>query len=69
MKSGQSNDLDPLLDALNLYNDWKFRQKADELADQLKRFEKGTTEHQRKQTEYKAAVANILEKALRPVPN
>lgn len=54
------------MDAVRLYNDWKFRKKTDKLADELKELDQQTEEYEKKKAEYDAAVANILEDILKP---
>lgn len=62
----QEKPLGPLLDALKLYNDWKFRQKADELAAQLAGPDQDVNERKKTLEAYGAAVANIQNDLLKP---
>jgi hypothetical protein len=70
LRENQEKPLGELMEALKLYNDWKFRQRADTAADELKEIEErgeiNSVEYKQKQKEYDAAVANILNKALKP---
>lgn len=64
----QAKPLGPLLDALKLYNDWTFRQKADELADELGKLGHDTDEYSNTLATYDASVANIQNDLLKPKP-
>lgn len=66
LNDGQEKPLGPLLDALKLYNDLKFRQKADELAKDLEGLDPNSERYEQKKKEYDATVANILNDLLRP---
>jgi hypothetical protein len=63
---GQQQPLDTLLDAVKLYNDWQFRTKADKAGKELAQLEQGSEAYDKKQAEYNAFVANILNESLRP---
>jgi hypothetical protein len=63
---GQSQPLDDLMSAVTLFNDWRFRQKADGLESKLAAAEVGTEEYERLKAQYDAYVANILNTALKP---
>lgn len=66
IKEGQEQGIEMLMDAVKLYNDWKFRKKADMLADKLKELDPESEEYRQKKAEYDAAAANILEELLKP---
>jgi hypothetical protein len=66
LSDGQEKPLGPLLDALKLYNDWKFRQKADELQKDLAELDPSSSEYAQRSQEYEAAKANILNDLLKP---
>jgi hypothetical protein len=66
IRDGQEQALEPLLDALKLYNDWRFRKKADEVAEALKKLPPDSPEHKAKKAEYDALVKNILDDVLKP---
>jgi hypothetical protein len=62
----QEKPLDDLMEALKVYNDWRFRQRADRMAEELQGLRKGSSEYKQMKKEYDATVANILNKALKP---
>ena len=73
LNDGQEKPLGPLLDALKLYNDLKFREKADELEKERKKLEEKdlkTAEDEAKiqqlRQAHDASVTNILNELLRP---
>ncbi|UCH97193.1 MAG: hypothetical protein JSV88_10175 [Candidatus Aminicenantes bacterium] len=66
IKDGQKESLEPLMDSLKLYNDWKFRKKADAFALDLKKLPPDSEEYKKKKEQYNAHVANILDDLLKP---
>ncbi len=66
IKEGQEQGIGLLMDAVKLYNDWKFRKKADKLAYELKELDRQSEDYKKKKAEYDAAAANILEDILKP---
>jgi len=65
---GSSQPLGVLVDALNLYNDMKFRDKAENAADKLKGLDENSPEYQNLLTQYNAYRSNIGTKELKPAP-
>lgn len=63
---GQDQPLEPLLDALRLYNDWQFRLKADTLSKQITKLDSNSDEYRESKNKYDGLVANILNEALKP---
>jgi len=67
---GQEKPLGPLVDALKLYNDWTFRQKADKLTEELQKIESDSgldsKEYKKKKEQYDALIANIQDDLLKP---
>lgn len=67
IKEGQGNTLDPLVDAIKIFNDYKFRRKADELKEELDEIkDKESEEYRLKEEEYNANISNILDDLLKP---
>lgn len=66
INDGQEQPLGPLMDALKLYNDWKFRKEADALEEEIKDLEPDSEEYKEKKEQYDALVANILDDLLKP---
>jgi hypothetical protein len=66
IKEGQEQPLEPLFEAVKLYNDLQFRKKAEGIAKQLESLNKESEEYKMKSEAYKAAVANILNDYLKP---
>ena len=67
LREGQGNTLDPLVDAIKIFNDYKFRRKADKLKEELEAFEdKESKEYKLKEEEYNANISNILDDVLKP---
>ena len=63
---GQEQPLDILMDAVGLYNDWQFKEKAEALKAKLDAAETGSEEKNKLQEQYDAYVANIQTEELRP---
>lgn len=63
---GKEQPVDMLVDALKLYNDFQFRNKADALKKRLDGLKEGTEEHKKARAEYDALVKNILSDILKP---
>jgi hypothetical protein len=57
-----------LMDALRIYNDWKFRSKADHIANELTDLEPESEMYKTKKELYNAMVDNILNEMLKPKP-
>ena len=66
IREGQNGSLVPILDAIKLYNDWKFRQKADAISGELKKLPANSEEYKKKKSEYDAMVKNIMDDLLKP---
>lgn len=67
LREGQGNTLDPLVDAIKIYNDYKFRRKADKLKEELNGFkDKKSKEYKDKEEIYNANISNILDDLLKP---
>jgi hypothetical protein len=66
IREGQDGSLVPILDAIKLYNDWKFRQKADSISTELKNLPANSDEYTEKKAEYDATVKNIMDDLLKP---
>lgn len=67
IREGQGQTLDPLIDAIKVYNDYKFRRKADDLKEDLDKINnKESEEYLESKKEYDALVENILEDVLKP---
>lgn len=70
IREGQGRTLDPLVDAIKIYNDYKFRLKADDLQKELDKItDKTSEEYKAKKEEYDANVSNILDELLAPKNN
>ena len=63
---GQEQPLDILMDAVGLYNDWQFKEKAEALKAKLDAAETGSEEKKKLQEQYDAYVANIQTEELKP---
>ena len=68
INDGGSQPLGTLVDALKLYSDMKFRDKATTVADKLKGMDKSSKEYQDLLAQYNAYVNNIGAKELKPLP-
>lgn len=66
IKDGQEKPMQPLIDALKLYNDVKYRKEADELMKEMKGLDNNSDAYKKKKTLYDAAIANIIEDLLKP---
>ena len=66
IREGQEQGLSPLIDALKLFNDWKFRRQADDVAAELEGLDKESEEYAKKKKEYDSLVKNILDDLLKP---
>jgi len=66
INDGSSQPLGTIVDALKLYNDMKFREKASNVAEKLKGMVKGSEEHNNMLVQYQAYVNNIGTKELKP---
>ncbi len=66
IRDGEEQPLGPLMDALKLYNDAKFRRQADRLAAEIEELEEGSEEREEKQAQRVAALANIVDELLKP---
>jgi hypothetical protein len=66
IREGQTQELGPILDALKLYNDMKFRTQADDIKQRMAGLDPNSAEYNQKKVEYEAAVANIVNAVLRP---
>jgi hypothetical protein len=66
ISDGTSQAVGSLAEALKLFNDVKFREKALELTEQLEDLDKASTEYKNLELQLKACVANINTKELRP---
>ena len=66
LRDGGEQPLGPLMDALKLYNDVKFRREADRLAAEIERLEEGSVERKEKEAQREAALANIVDELLKP---
>jgi hypothetical protein len=66
IREGKEQPVDMLVDALKLYNDFQFRNKADALKKRLDGLKEGTDEHKKAKAEYDALVKNILSDLLKP---
>jgi hypothetical protein len=63
---GQQQPIDTLLEAVKLYNDWQYRNKADKANKELKSLKEGTEAYKKKKAEYDAYLANIMNDLLQP---
>lgn len=63
---GQEQPLDILMDAVGLYNDWQFKEKAEALEAKLDAAELDSEEYNKLKEQYDAYVANIQNKDLKP---
>jgi hypothetical protein len=63
---GRAQPADMLIDALKLYNDWKYRNRADVLQGELKKLDPGSDAFTKKKAEYDALVKNILSDVMKP---
>jgi hypothetical protein len=63
---GQEQPLDILMDAVGLYNDWQFKEKAEALKPKLDAAEPDSEEYNKLKTQYDAYVANIQTEDLKP---
>jgi hypothetical protein len=68
IREGREQSLDMLLDALRIYNDWKFRSKADHIAKELADLDPESERYKTKKESYNAMVDNILNQMLKPKP-
>jgi hypothetical protein len=66
IREGKEQPLDMLMDAFKLYNDWKFRGKADNIAKELADIDPESAEYKAKKSAYDAMVKNILNDLLKP---
>lgn len=66
IKSGKTQSLDLMIDALKLYNDWSCWKKADSIAKEMANTKSGTAEYDMKKQEYDALISNIQNEALKP---
>ena len=66
IRDGEEQPLGPLMDALKLYNDVKFRREADRLAAEIERLQEGSVERKEKEAQREAALANIVDELLKP---
>jgi len=66
IREGQNRDLSPVMDAIKLLKDMKFRQKADESKARLTRLQEGSPEYEAEKKRHNALVANIMEDLLKP---
>jgi hypothetical protein len=66
IRDNEERELSLLMDSLKLYNDLKFRRRADELLAEMGELEDGSEKYNRKKVEYDAAIANIMEDLLKP---
>jgi hypothetical protein len=64
IKDGTEHTTQTLLDAMRIYNDWKYRKEADGLKEDLAKATAGTPEYGRLAQKLKASQANILNKEL-----
>jgi hypothetical protein len=63
---GQEQPLDILMDAVGLYNDWQFKEKAEALKAKIDTAEPDSEEQAKLQEQYDAYVANIQNEDLKP---
>jgi len=63
---GRAQPADMLVDALKLYNDWKYRSRADLLQGELKKLKPESDAYTKKKAEYDALVKNILSDVMKP---
>jgi len=68
INDGSSQPLGVLVDALKLFNDMKFREKATSLSDKLKGLDKNSDEYKNLLAQYNAYIGNIGTKELLPPP-
>ena len=68
ISGGDEKPLDPLLEALTLYNDWNFRKQADGLQQEIGQLDPKNDKDKiaLRQAAYEAAVANIRKAELKP---
>lgn len=66
INDGSSQPLGTIIDALKLYNDMKFREKASNVAEKLKGMVKGSDEYNNMLVQFQAYVSNIGTKELKP---
>ena len=66
INDGSSQPLGTIVDALKLYNDMKFREKASNVAEKLKGMVKGSGEYNNMLVQFQAYVSNIGTKELKP---
>ncbi|MCS6265144.1 MAG: hypothetical protein H8K11_15425 [Nitrospira sp.] len=66
INDGSSQPLGTIVDALKLYNDMKFREKASNIAENLKAAVKGSEQYNNMLVQYQAYVNNIQTKELKP---
>tara|TARA_R110002049_G_scaffold1062_1_gene7944 strand:+ start:192 stop:770 length:579 start_codon:yes stop_codon:yes gene_type:complete len=67
IREGQQTHLDVLLDGLKLYNDLKFRKKADAIMERMKQIgDTEDAEYKKLREQYDALVKNIKEEVLIP---
>jgi hypothetical protein len=63
---GQEQPPDILMDAVGLYNDWQFKEKAEALKAKLDAAEPDSEEYNKLKDQYDAYVANIQTEDLKP---
>jgi hypothetical protein len=66
IREGKEQPAAMLLDALKLYNDWKYRNQADTLQRELRSLDQGSEAYKKKKSEYDALVKNILTDVMKP---
>lgn len=66
IKEGQES-IEPLIEAITLYNDIQNKNSADKALSELKGLTPGTEEYEQKETLYKAYVANILSEEIKKI--
>ena len=66
VKDGQDTDADIIIDALKLYNDYKFRMEAEKLKESLRKPDLNEKEAKRIAEELNAIKQNIRNDILRP---
>lgn len=66
IREGKEQSFNMLMDAFKLYNDWKFRDKAEKIAKELSDLDPKSEKYKTKKESYKAMVENILTEMLKP---
>ena len=66
VKDGEDTDADIIIDALKLYNDFKYKMEADELKELLNQPDLAEDQKKRILDELQAATQNIINEAFKP---